>query len=83
MAKFAVTVTVTLKPEILDPAGEATQHVLRQLGYAVDNLRIGRHVALTVEADSVDAARDCANAMAAELLAHPVMEHYAVAVATS
>jgi phosphoribosylformylglycinamidine synthase len=81
MPKFAVTVAVTLKPEILDPAGEATQHVLRQLGYLVDNLRIGRHIALTVEADSADEARDRAQAMAEELLAHPVMERYAVEVA--
>lgn len=83
MAQFTVTVTVALKPEILDPAGEATAHVLRQLGYPVGDVRIGRHIRLTLEAASVDEAERQAASMAEELLAHPVMESYGVAVAPS
>ena len=82
MALFHVTVTVTLKPEILDPAGEATQGVLRHLGYALESLRIGRHFDLAVKAPDADQAKKQATAMAEELLAHPVMEIFRVEVSS-
>ncbi len=80
MAEFRATVTVTLKPEILDPAGEATSQVLTHLGYPVNELRIGRHISLVVEADDREAAHRLCQQMAGELLANPIMENYCVQV---
>lgn len=80
MPKFDATVTVALKPDILDPAGEATGHVLRRMGYAVDDLRIGRHIQLRIEAEDVGQAEELTREMAEELLAHPIMETFVVAV---
>ncbi len=80
MAAFEAVVTVTLKPEILDPAGEATQGVLHHMGYAVRDLRIGRHIRLTVEAKDAEEAEGLAGQMAEELLANPVMETFRVEV---
>jgi len=80
MATYAAVVTVTLKPEILDPAGEATASVLRHLGYSIDAVRIGRHIRLTLEADSYDAALALAERAGSELLANPIMETFVVEV---
>lgn len=80
MARFEAVVTIELKPEILDPAGEATTRVLQQLGYQVEQLRIGRHITLAVQArDRADAER-LASEMAQNLLANPIMEIYQVQV---
>lgn len=76
MPKFEATVTVMLKPDILDPAGEATSHVLQQMGYAVRDLRIGRNIQLALEAETLDEAEALTQEMAEKLLAHPVMETY-------
>ncbi|MDA8205927.1 MAG: phosphoribosylformylglycinamidine synthase subunit PurS [Thermaerobacter sp.] len=83
MPRFEATVTVVLKPDILDPAGEATAHVLQHLGYAVEDLRIGRHIHLSLEADDRAQAEKLTREMAEELLAHPIMETYQVSVHTS
>lgn len=83
MPKFQATVTVALKPEILDPAGEATTQVLQHMGYIVEKLRIGRHIDLTIEADDVQAAEDALHKMASDILANPIMETYSVQVLPS
>ena len=44
------TILVRPKPGILDPQGEAVQSSLRQLGFAVDEARVGRVIDLELEA---------------------------------
>lgn len=83
MARYRATITVTLKSEILDPAGEATQGVLHQMGFSVEEVRIGRHITATLEASDSNQALEVANAMAKEVLANPVMEIYQVDVVES
>ncbi len=80
MARFTAIVTVTLKKDILDPAGEATAHTLQQLGYPVAGVRLGRHVALTMDAADEGAALRLSRQMADALLANPIMETYQVQV---
>jgi len=71
-----------LKPEILDPAGQAVANALPTLGFApVQSLRIGKHVELEVEADSAQDALEQATKMAEVLLANPVIEDHAVRLA--
>ena len=82
MAAHQILVDVMLKPEILDPQGQAVANALPSLGYpAPVSLRIGRHVALTLEADSPEAALEQATKIADTLLANPVIEDYAVRLA--
>ncbi|MCY0897639.1 MAG: phosphoribosylformylglycinamidine synthase subunit PurS [Firmicutes bacterium] len=83
MAQFHATVVVTLKPDILDPAGDATAQVLRQMGYLVDDVRMGKHIQLTLEAESVSEAEAAVRQMTESLLANPVMETYTVRVDAS
>jgi len=79
MAAHRIVVDVMLKPEILDPAGQAVANALPTLGFApVTSLRIGKHIELEIEADDVDAAVEQATKMADVLLANPVIEDHAV-----
>ncbi len=79
MAVYKILVDVMLKPEILDPQGQAVANALPNLGYAPPvQLRIGRHVELSLEAADADAALEQATKIADTLLANPVIEDYAV-----
>ena len=82
MAAHRIVVDVMLKPEILDPAGQAVANALPTLGLPpVSALRIGKHVELEIEADTPDAALEQATKMAEVLLANPVIEDSAVRLA--
>ena len=79
MAK--VVVDVMLKPEILDPQGQAIQRALPSLGFEqVRAVRQGKHFELDVDAD--DPAR-AAEEVARTLLANPVIEEFTVRVVES
>jgi phosphoribosylformylglycinamidine synthase len=71
-----VVVDVVLKPEILDPQGQAIAGALGRLGITgVTSVRQGKHFELDVD-DSVD---DATLATIAEtLLSNPVIEDFTV-----
>lgn len=79
MPAYEVVVDVMLKPEILDPAGQAVSNALPSLGLPLaGSLRIGKHVELSLEAaDEADALAQ-ATSMAEVLLANPVIEDFRV-----
>ena len=71
-----------LKPEILDPAGQAVSNALPSLGLPVaTSLRIGKHVELTLDATDETDALAQATAMAEVLLSNPVIEDFHVRLA--
>ena len=79
MTSFRFAVNVTPKPGILDPAGRAVEGSLGHLGIeGVHDVRIGRRVELTVDADDEAAARGTVERLAGELLSNPLIEAYAV-----
>ena len=78
---FKLVVDVMLKPEILDPQGQAVANALPTLGFSAQSLRIGRHVELSLEATDENAAVEQATKIADTLLANPVIEDYAVRLA--
>lgn len=72
-----MVVDVMLKPEILDPQGQAILAALPKLGFAgVTSVRQGKRFELELS-DDVDAAHQ-AGEIAATLLANPVIEDYAI-----
>jgi phosphoribosylformylglycinamidine synthase len=82
MAVHQIVVDVMLKPEILDPQGQAVANALPNLGFSAPaSLRIGRHVELSLEAETAEAALEQATKIADTLLANPVIEDYAVRLA--
>lgn len=78
MGRYRLTVNVDLKPGVLDPQGQAVAGVLRSMGFAVGDVRVGRRVTLDVDADSPEQAQGLARDMAARLLANPVLEDFVV-----
>ena len=74
-------VLVRPKPGILDPQGDAVQNSLRELGFAVDDARVGRIVDLEVEASDADAARREVEQMCRQLLTNPLIESYDIELA--
>jgi len=71
-----VVVDVMLKPEILDPQGQAIQRALPSLGFdSVTSVRQGKH--FEVEVGDADALA-VVDKIAGTLLANPVIEDYAV-----
>jgi phosphoribosylformylglycinamidine synthase PurS subunit len=75
------TVFVRPKAGILDPQGEAVESSLRQLGFAVDDARVGRVIDLDVQADDPEGARAEVERMCERLLANPLIESYEIEVA--
>jgi len=74
------TVLVRPKPGILDPQGEAVEISLRQLGFAVEDARVGRVVDLELEEGDPDQARAELERMCEQLLANPLIESYEISV---
>ena len=75
MTTFRFEVLVSLKPGLSDPAGKAVESSLPTLGWTnVSSVRVGKHVALDVEAADEVVARAQVDEMAARLLSNPVIE---------
>ncbi|HET8525217.1 MAG TPA: phosphoribosylformylglycinamidine synthase subunit PurS [Actinomycetota bacterium] len=72
-------VLVQLKPGLLDPQGKAVEGSLPAMGWNnVSGVRVGRHVELTIEAESEQAAQAQAEEMAKRLLSNPVIEDFQI-----
>jgi phosphoribosylformylglycinamidine synthase len=56
------------------------QSSLRQLGFAVDDARVGRVIDLELEGADVDAARADLERACEQLLANPLIESYEIAL---
>ena len=71
----SIVVDVMLKPEILDPQGQAVGGALPRLGFnGFTDVRQGKRFVLTVEGDVTDAHLDAAREAAETLLSNPVIE---------
>jgi phosphoribosylformylglycinamidine synthase PurS subunit len=71
-----VVVDVMLKPEILDPQGQAVANALPRLGLdGVQSVRIGKRIEIEFSGDAdLGQAREIAD----KLLANPVIEDFTV-----
>ena len=79
MPVHQVVVDVMLKPEILDPQGQAVGNAIPTLGSpAAVSVRVGKHIELALEAvDEAAALRQAAH-LAQVLLSNPVIEDFEV-----
>jgi len=75
--KFAVEVVVSLKEGLLDPQGKAVEGALPSLGWTnVSDVRVGKHIRLTVDAESQDAAVRQVHEMTERFLSNLVIEEF-------
>ncbi len=76
------TVVVRLKPEVLDPQGDAVRRALDKLGFAgVKGVRVGKILEIEIDdqAKHEDLRGDLAK-MADEMLANPVIEDFEIRI---
>ncbi|HEX8460734.1 MAG TPA: phosphoribosylformylglycinamidine synthase subunit PurS [Segetibacter sp.] len=76
---YNVQIKVMPLKDLLDPQGKAVLGGLANLGLSgIQEVRIGKHITLQVEADSEEAAKQMAEEASKKLLANPVMEFYEI-----
>jgi len=81
MPVFAAKVDVMLKEGIADPQGQTIERALPALGMTgVSGVRVGKSIALTIDATDPREARARITEMCERLLANPVIETYEVHV---
>ena len=79
MAK--IIVEVMLKPEILDPQGQAVASALPRLGFNfAKSVRQGKRFEIEVDGEPTSAQLDEIKKAAEVLLSNPVIENYTVRV---
>jgi len=76
---FKARVLVSLRPSVLDPAGEATRAAAQRLGVeGVMRLRIGKAIEVDLEAVDRAEAEASLELLGDRLLANPVIENWSV-----
>ncbi len=79
MPLFHARVLVSLRPSVLDPAGEATRAAAARLGVdGVQRLRIGKSIEVALEAPDREVARAQLELLSDRLLANPVIEDWSL-----
>ena len=82
MPRFKARVLVSLRPSVLDPAGEATRAAAQRLGVeGVTRLRIGKAIEVDLEAPNRAEAQARLDLLSDRLLANPVIENWSVDLA--
>lgn len=75
--KFLASIDIMPQKEILDPQGKAVKLGLHNLGIDnINDVRIGKHITLDVEADSQATAEAMVKTACEKLLANMVMEEF-------
>jgi phosphoribosylformylglycinamidine synthase len=75
--KFAASITIMPLKALLDPQGKAVTHSMKNLNLAeIENVRIGKHITLEVEAPNKNEASEKVETACKKLLANPIMESF-------
>ncbi|MDX5327023.1 MAG: phosphoribosylformylglycinamidine synthase subunit PurS [Bacteroidota bacterium] len=75
--KFRAEINVMPLKALLDPQGKTVTASMKNVGLPeIENVRIGKHIHLELDADSEDAAREKVDTACKKLLANPIMESY-------
>ncbi|MDQ6904130.1 MAG: phosphoribosylformylglycinamidine synthase subunit PurS [Bacteroidota bacterium] len=78
---FVAEIKVMPLKELLDPQGKAVMGGLSSLGMKnINDVRIGKHIQLHIEASDATDAKQIAEEAAKRLLANPVMEEYTIEI---
>ncbi|MFN9644874.1 MAG: phosphoribosylformylglycinamidine synthase subunit PurS [Cyanobacteriota bacterium] len=82
MPLFRARVLVTLRPSVLDPAGEAVRAAAARLGVSgIQRLRIGKAIEVELEAPDRAVALEQLDVLSDRLLANPVIENWSLDLA--
>ncbi|MBC7775558.1 MAG: phosphoribosylformylglycinamidine synthase subunit PurS [Phycisphaerae bacterium] len=79
--KFIAEIDIMPHRELLDPQGKAVVNNMKHLDLAgIVDVRIGRHVSMTLEANSETEARQKVDTACQKLLANLIMETYSFSI---
>jgi phosphoribosylformylglycinamidine synthase subunit PurS len=75
--KFTAEIDIMPLKALLDPQGKAVSHGLSNMGLSeIENVRIGKHITLEINADSKDNAKVKVEEACKKLLSNPIMESF-------
>ena len=75
--RYKAEINVMPLKELLDPQGKAVTSSMGNIGLPeIENVRIGKHISLEVEAPSKEVAAEKVTEACKKLLANPVIEHF-------
>ena len=75
--KFRASIDIMPLPALLDPQGKAASSNMKNIGLStIDNVRIGKHITLEVEAGSQAEAEEQVKTACEKLLANQIMEQF-------
>lgn len=75
--KFIAEIDVMPLKALLDPQGKAVSHGLGNIGFSeIENVRIGKHITLEINATSRDVAQMKIEEACKKLLSNPIMESF-------
>lgn len=84
MPKFVAEINVMPLKALLDPQGKAVTGSMKNIGLSeIQNVRIGKHISLEIEASGKDAAHKKAEEACKKLLANPIMEFFEITLEES
>jgi phosphoribosylformylglycinamidine synthase len=76
---YKATISITLRPSILDPEGKTVHHALTNLGYdEIDQVRMGKRAEVWIDEETEEEARRVATEACEKLLANPVTENFEI-----
>ena len=79
--QFHCEVYIRPRADILDPQGDAVNAALKNLNFGgVSEVKVGKYLILTLQADSQAAAEAQLDEMCQKLLANPIIEDYEMKV---
>ncbi|HBP45669.1 MAG TPA: phosphoribosylformylglycinamidine synthase [Flavobacteriales bacterium] len=75
--KFRASINIMPLPALLDPQGKAVSSNMKNIGLSsIDNVRVGKHLTLEVEASSQPEAEEQVKTACEKLLANQIMEQF-------
>ena len=77
--KLKISVTVTLKKDVLDPQGKVVLHTLKNMGFnTLKSLRQGKHFEIEVDEKDEDKSKKLVEEMCKKLLVNLIIEDYKI-----
>ena len=72
-----ITVTVTLKKDVLDPQGKVVSKTLKNMGYNnIINVRQGKHFEIEIDESDKQKAKEIVEEICKKLLTNTIIEDY-------
>ena len=75
--KFSVQIDIMPLKSLLDPQGKTVSASMKNIGLPeINNVRIGKHISLEVEADDLQSAEKKVEEACKKILCNQIMESY-------